>query len=78
MLQDDKPHARPVAGDPPNIGRLQCPNCCQLAFVVRREAGLLHYECALCRAVGACPEEAGEPADGTRAATQRSRSLPNA
>ena len=61
MLHDDKPHGRPADGDPPNIGRVQCPNCCQLAFVLRQESGLLHYRCALCLAVGACPEEAGEP-----------------
>ena len=36
--------------------RLQCPNCCRLADVVRREMGLLFYECELCGTVGAVPE----------------------
>ena len=60
MLQDDKPHGRPADGDPPNVGRVQCPNCCQLAFVLRQEMGLLHYRCVLCLAVGAIPAEAGD------------------
>jgi hypothetical protein len=36
--------------------RVQCPNCCRLAPVIRREMGLLFYRCELCLTVGAVPE----------------------
>jgi hypothetical protein len=42
--------------------RVQCPNCCRLAFVVRRELDLLFYRCELCGTVGAMPEP--PPGDG--------------
>jgi hypothetical protein len=61
MPEDDRPHGRPADGDPPNMGRVQCPNCCRLAFVVSREMGLLHYRCELCLYVGASAPEADEP-----------------
>ena len=38
------------------LDRVQCPNCCKLAFVIRRSQGLLFYRCALCETVGATPE----------------------
>ena len=41
---------------------VQCPNCCRLAFVVRRRMGLVFYRCELCGTVGAMPETgAGRP-----------------
>jgi hypothetical protein len=42
--------------DPQRVTRLQCPNCCRLAFVVRRDMGLLFFECELCGTVGAVPD----------------------
>lgn len=36
--------------------RVQCPNCCRLAFIVRREMDLLFYRCELCGTAGATPE----------------------
>jgi hypothetical protein len=42
--------------DPQAVTRLQCPNCCRLACVVKRSMGLLFYECELCGTVGAIPE----------------------
>jgi hypothetical protein len=36
--------------------RVQCPNCCRMAIVIRRAEGLLFYECELCLTVGATPE----------------------
>ncbi|CAN5676505.1 hypothetical protein BH23ACI1_BH23ACI1_29330 [soil metagenome] len=61
MTTDDVPHGRPAEGDPPNLGRVQCPNCCRLAFVVNHSMGLLHYRCELCLTVGAAPQpEAAE------------------
>jgi hypothetical protein len=39
-----------------DLGRVQCPNCCKLAYVVRRSMGLLFYRCELCETVGATPE----------------------
>jgi hypothetical protein len=39
-----------------DLGRVQCPNCCRLAFVTRRSMGLLFYRCELCETVGAIPE----------------------
>ena len=41
--------------------RVQCPNCCRLANVVRRSMGLLFYECELCRTVGAFAETDDTP-----------------
>jgi hypothetical protein len=39
-----------------DLGRVQCPNCCKLAYVTRRSQGLLFYRCELCETVGATPE----------------------
>jgi hypothetical protein len=39
-----------------DLGRVQCPNCCRLAYVTRRSMGLLFYRCELCETVGATPE----------------------
>ena len=39
-----------------DLGRVQCPNCCRLAYVTRRSMGLLFYHCELCETVGAIPE----------------------
>ena len=39
-----------------DLGRLQCPNCCKLAYVTRRSMGLLFYRCELCETVGATPD----------------------
>lgn len=36
--------------------RVQCPNCCRLAFVTSRGMGLLFYECELCGTRGAAPD----------------------
>jgi hypothetical protein len=36
--------------------RVQCPNCCRLAFVTHRSMGLLFYRCELCETVGALPD----------------------
>ena len=38
-----------------DLGRVQCPNCCRLAYVTRRSMGLLFYRCELCETVGATP-----------------------
>jgi hypothetical protein len=43
-----------------DLGRVQCPNCCRLAYVIRRNMGLLFYRCELCETVGATPDSAGE------------------
>ena len=51
--QDDAPSD---AADADALTRVQCPNCCRLAFVVRRSMGLLFYRCELCGTVGAMPE----------------------
>jgi hypothetical protein len=40
----------------PDLGRVQCPNCCKFAYVTRRSQGLLFYRCELCETVGATPE----------------------
>jgi hypothetical protein len=53
----DEPSAR--AEEARSTGRVQCPNCCRMATVVRREMGLLFYECELCLTVGAIPEPPG-------------------
>jgi hypothetical protein len=45
-----------AADDAPAVTRVQCPNCCRMAPVVRREMGLVFYECELCLTVGAVPE----------------------
>ena len=42
--------------DRSNAGRVQCPNCCRLAYVTRRATGLLFYRCELCLTVGAVPD----------------------
>jgi hypothetical protein len=42
--------------DPGNLGRVQCPNCCRLAYVTRRSMGLLFYRCELCETLGATPD----------------------
>jgi hypothetical protein len=44
--------------DRAHAGRVQCPNCCKLAYVTRRSAGLLFYRCELCLTVGAAPDPA--------------------
>jgi hypothetical protein len=41
--------------EPEEPGRVQCPNCCRLAYVTRRSMGLLFYRCELCETVGATP-----------------------
>ena len=41
--------------EPEDLGRVQCPNCCRLAYVTRRSMGLLFYRCELCETVGATP-----------------------
>lgn len=61
MPEDDRPHARPAEGDPHQLGRVQCPNCCRLAFIVSHDMGLLHYRCELCLTVGAVAAPADEP-----------------
>ena len=40
-----------------DLGRVQCPNCCKLAYVTRRSMGLLYYRCELCETVGATPDD---------------------
>jgi hypothetical protein len=59
-MADDEPHGLTDEAGPDvpeaDATRLQCPNCCRLADVVRREMGLLFYECELCGTVGAVPE----------------------
>ena len=55
------PHpSRPGQAPPPGASdgrlRVQCPNCCRLAPVVRQAHGLLFFECELCGATGATPE----------------------
>ena len=52
----DENDARSDATDADALTRVQCPNCCRLAFVVRRRIGLLFYRCELCGTVGAIPE----------------------
>jgi hypothetical protein len=52
---------RPAGAEPPpvdqtNIEKVQCPNCCRLAFVTSRGMGLLFYKCELCETVGATPD----------------------
>lgn len=47
---------RPPAED--GQARVQCPNCCRMAPVVRRDMGLLFFRCELCLSVGAVPEDA--------------------
>jgi hypothetical protein len=60
-MADDVPHgsnedeASPDERDAHAVTRVQCPNCCRLADVVRRDMGLLFYECELCGTVGAVP-----------------------
>ena len=54
-MLDDAPFACDDA-DAPADGRVQCPNCCRLAFVVRRRMGLVFYKCELCGTVGATPD----------------------
>jgi len=44
--------------------RVQCPNCCRLAPVTRRETGLLFYRCELCFTVGALPDDGSLPKCG--------------
>ena len=52
-MADDAPHGSndhettPDAHDAHAVTRVQCPNCCRLAYVVRRNMGLLFYECEL-------------------------------
>jgi hypothetical protein len=41
-----------------DLGRVQCPNCCKLAYVTRRSMGLIFYRCELCETVGATPDGA--------------------
>jgi hypothetical protein len=61
-MADDAPHGSndhettPDAHDAHSVTRVQCPNCCRLAYVVRRNMGLLFYECELCGTTGAVPE----------------------
>ena len=40
-----------------NEDRVQCPNCCRLAYVTSRNMGLLFYRCALCGSVGTTPDD---------------------
>jgi hypothetical protein len=63
-MADDVPHGSNDNGAAPGeddahdahaVTRVQCPNCCRLADVVRRDMGLLFYECELCGTVGAVP-----------------------
>jgi hypothetical protein len=49
------PHNRPAED---GQARVQCPNCCRMAPVVRRDMGLLFFRCELCLSVGAVPEDA--------------------
>ena len=46
----------PQPSDDPNLGKVQCPNCCKLAPVTTRSMGLLFYRCGLCETVGAVPD----------------------
>jgi hypothetical protein len=60
-IPDSKQFAADVGGpagrdEHVDLGRVQCPNCCRLAFVTRRSMGLLFYRCKLCETVGATPE----------------------
>jgi hypothetical protein len=36
-----------------DVERVQCPNCCRLAPVTRRDRGLRFYRCELCFTEGA-------------------------
>jgi hypothetical protein len=49
-----------VSNERADLGRVQCPNCCKLAYVTRRSLGLLFYRCELCETVGATPETTDE------------------
>lgn len=44
------------SGQHANLGHVQCPNCCRLAYVTRRSVGLLFYRCELCETLGATPD----------------------
>lgn len=61
MQEPEGPGAGPARVDDGNTGRVQCPNCCRLAFVTSRRMGLLFYRCELCETIGATPDpDAGE------------------
>ena len=42
-------------GSPQSMGKVQCPNCCRLAPVIRRGAELLYFRCELGLTTGAVP-----------------------
>ena len=54
---DGSDRSRPTAeGGIAPAGDVPCPNCCRRARIIRRDQGLLFYECELCLSVGAMPD----------------------
>jgi len=51
----EAPGPRPGFPVPGRPDRVQCPNCCRFARVVKQDAHMLFYECDLCGSVGATP-----------------------
>ena len=66
---DDDPDGSFNDHQRPNLERIQCPNCCKLAYVTRRSMGLLFYRCELCETVGATPE-IGDPPSASALGTK--------
>ena len=59
MTKDADPPDHPLpAPAREGVDRIQCPNCCRLAFVTGRSMGLIFYRCELCETVGAAPDPA--------------------